>query len=342
MWLTLLEIALYVLMAALGILLLWAIVHLLWLVCLFYPILLSVCVRVFEEIPWLKAKEEPPLEPREDVTFLTSDGLTLQGSYLATTESERLGTIVFCHELTGDRWGAGPYVESLRKNGFDVFTFDFRGQGESENQPGYEPSQWATEFETIDLQAALDYLDGRPDADGRGYGVIGVSRGGTVALTAAAIDSRIQAVVTDGAFSAVLMGIFYIRRYVRIFTFLGPLIAVLPDVWIYWHMRITLQEVSKRRHCTFPKVERLLKQVTQPVLMIHGEGDRYIPREVAEKTAKRLPNLAELWFVPKAKHNQACYVAPNEYAEKLNTFFRSHLADTAEPESQQEVLTKES
>ncbi len=47
--------------------------------------------------------------------------------------------IVYCHEYLSDRWSYHPYVDHLRDLGFDLFTFDFRNHGESENEPGYGP-----------------------------------------------------------------------------------------------------------------------------------------------------------------------------------------------------------
>ena len=66
--------------------------------------------------------------------------------------------MVFCHELGGDRWGAGGYAGELRNSGFDIFTFDFRNHGLSDSLPGYQPMPWLTEYEMADVQAAVDYV----------------------------------------------------------------------------------------------------------------------------------------------------------------------------------------
>ena len=90
---------------------------------------------------------------------------------------------MYCHEYLSDRWSYRPYVDHLRDLGFDIFTFDFRNHGAEPVRPGYAPLQWATDHEVRDLRAALAYLRTRPDRDPAGFGLFGVSRGGTTALS---------------------------------------------------------------------------------------------------------------------------------------------------------------
>ena len=90
--------------------------------------------------------------------------------------------IVYCHEFLSDRWSFQPYLDHLRDLGYDLFTFDFRNHGESPAEPDYAPMHWTTDHEVRDLRAALAYLRTRPDHDPAGFGLFGVSRGGTTAL----------------------------------------------------------------------------------------------------------------------------------------------------------------
>src|SRR5438874_1714579 len=125
--------------------------------------------RIFQEKPLFVVPRGQPVEGAEDVRFPTRDGRTLVGCYLRA-RGERRGVILFGLEFGSNRWSCVPYCESLLANGFDIFTFEFRSQGDSDKQPGYEPLQWVTHFEVLDMQAALRYLKGRPDADLRGIG----------------------------------------------------------------------------------------------------------------------------------------------------------------------------
>src|SRR5271163_4888532 len=130
---------------------------------------IPVVVRIFQEKPLFILPFGQPVADAEDVTLTTPDGLALQGCYLKTPKP-RKGVLLFGLEFGSNRWSCVPYCEFLRDQGFDIFTFEFRNQGESDAQPGYEPLQWVTDFEVHDMQAALAYLKGRSDADPRGIG----------------------------------------------------------------------------------------------------------------------------------------------------------------------------
>src|ERR1700730_18157932 len=123
---------------------------------------MPILMRIFQEKPLFILPFGQPVDGAEDVTLTTPDGVQLQGCYLHTPQP-RKGVILFGLECGSNRWGCVPYCEFLRDQGYDIFTFEMRGQGNSVAQPGYEPLQWVTEFEVVDFQTALAYLKGRPD-----------------------------------------------------------------------------------------------------------------------------------------------------------------------------------
>src|SRR5262249_30738835 len=153
----------------------------------------------------------------EEVRFPTTDDLTLQGCYLKTSAPARQGVILFGLEFGSDRWACVPYCEHLLANGFDVFTFEYRNQGASDRQPGYEPLQWVTDYEVKDFQAALAYLKNRADHDPRGVGLFGISKGASAGLLAAATDSYVRCCVTDGAFATYSTMMPYMRKWAHIY-----------------------------------------------------------------------------------------------------------------------------
>lgn len=284
-----------------------------------------VVVRAFAEPPWLRAETYPPLEDAEECRFLTDDGLVLRGSYLHTTAERRQGVVAFCHEMTGDRWGATPYVEQLRRQGFDIFTFDFRNHGASDRMPDYRPLPWLTRYELADVRAAVDYLCSRPDADPRGVGLLGVSKGASAALSAAADEPRILAVATDGAFPIDAMQKHYIRRFMDIYVPFPRLNARLPDVSLSSFCHWAKFLVGQKHHCRFVDVEQAARRVRQPVLMIHGERDAYVPIEVAQALRAALAGRSRLWVVAGAKHNGSISLARREYERRLCRFFGKRL-----------------
>ena len=89
----------------------------------------------------------------------TTHGLVLKGCYLKA-RSPAQGRDPFGLEFGSNRWACLPYCDFLRDEGYDIFTFETRGQGESPAQPGYEPLQWVTEFEIEDFRTAIRLFQG--------------------------------------------------------------------------------------------------------------------------------------------------------------------------------------
>jgi len=157
--------------------------------------------RLFSKGPWLPLRvrilgeqftqQENESEP---VEFSTKDGLTLRGSFFHRNSPVDRGTVLFFHELNGDRWSVLPYLENLRKEGFNLFTFDQRGHGESDCSAETHPVPWVTANDLEDLTAAAEYLHNRTNEQ---LGVFGLGKGATLALCCASRNSQVQAVVMD-------------------------------------------------------------------------------------------------------------------------------------------------
>jgi predicted acyl esterase len=75
-----------------------------------------------------------------------------------------------------------------------VLLLDARGQGNSSG----EAMLWGWWGE-VDVKAAVDYLARSPDVAGGRIGALGMSVGGEQAISAAGVDHRLRAVVSEGA-----------------------------------------------------------------------------------------------------------------------------------------------
>jgi uncharacterized protein len=126
--------------------------------------------------------------PVEDVQLHTSDGLTLEGSYVPS----RNGAAVI---VAFGRKGTQDHARYLARAGYGVLIFDRRGEGESDG----DPNPYAWDEGERDLIAAVDFLKSRPDVEPGRIGGLGLSVGGETFLQAAAHDTDIQAVVSEGA-----------------------------------------------------------------------------------------------------------------------------------------------
>jgi pimeloyl-ACP methyl ester carboxylesterase len=287
-------------------------------------------LRVFQERPLFIIPRGQPDPRAEEVHFPNLEGLTLRGCYFRTPAA-RQGVIVFGLEFGSNCWSCTPYCESLVSNGFDVLAFEPRNQGHSDHQPQYEPMQWVTDFEVKDFQAALFYLKNRPDADTRGVGFFGISKGGGAGLLAAARDPYVRCFVTDGVFATYTTMVPYMQKWVRIYNDRYWMQWLLP-AWFYGLVgRSGLRRISRERGCRFPHLERAIAKLSpRPLLMIHGGGDTYIKPEMARALYERAGQPKDFWLVEGAKHNQALQVAGDDYHGRVLSFFLTHLAKQGE------------
>ncbi|WP_397568815.1 alpha/beta hydrolase [Schlesneria sp. T3-172] len=283
-------------------------------------------LRIFETKPPFSVPPVPRDPAAEEVSFQTRDGITLRGSIHFNGQSVPRGVILFCPELEGSHWSASIYARGLLEAGFKVVAFDFRNQGESESLQGYSPLHWATEFEVEDALSALRFIASRPDLNHLPLGVMGVSRGSTPALIAAARSERVKAVFCEGAYSTDALLVHFISRWATLYV-PRVFLPLLP----MWHIRLTSvlvrwtsQLLRKRPYVVLENWLQLLRN--RSVLLVAGERDNYVHPDVGRHLYRRLDSpRAKLWLVPAAKHNRARHVAPIEYDRRISDFFDSSL-----------------
>lgn len=283
-------------------------------------------VRIFQEKPLFIIPRGQPLPAAEDVRFPTSNGLSLRGCYLKTTAPQRKGVILFGLEFGSNRWSCVPYCENLVENGYDIFAFEPRNQGESDSGPGYDPLQWITDFEVADAHAAIAYLKSRTDADPRGLGFLGISKGAAAGLLAAVNDPAVRCFVTDGVFATYTTLVPYMRKWYAIYNSQYILQGLLPS-WYYGLIGlVALKKIAKHRQCNFPHLEPVFRKLApRPLLMIHGGGDTYIKPDMARELFEKAKGPKDFWMVEGAKHNQAIQLVREEYHKRLLAFFNEHL-----------------
>lgn len=287
---------------------------------------LWVVIRIFQEKPLFILPFGQPVPGAEEIALTTPDGLVLQACYIRTPKP-RKGVVLFGLEFGSNRWGCVPYCEFLREAGYDIFTFEMRGQGNSPAQKGYEPLQWVTDYEVIDFQTALAYLKNRADKDPRGVGLFGLSKGGSAGLMIAAKDDFIRCAVVDGIFASVTTMVPYMKQWVFIYTKAHWLARCLPGWYLRYLGKAAIRQVEKLRDCHYPPLEDSMPRFSpRPLLMIHGGADTYIKPDMAMALFDMAGEPKEFWLVDKAKHNQAIHLATEEYKKRVLAFFDKHLA----------------
>lgn len=274
----------------------------------------------------------------ETVTFPSYDGMPLNGMIVrAPPDVPRRGMIVFAHEFCSDLHSCARYCRPLIDAGYDVFSFDFRGHGQSPAEPDYHPKQWVTDRELNDIRGAVAFIaawleERKLDPH---IGLVGISRGACAAILVAAENERIRAVLVDGAFSTDTVIEHYMQRWAYIFARVRVVYENHhPAFWrlLRWLM---IRCAARRFGCRFLSVRKAISRMSpRPMLFIHGEKDSYLPVEQSRKLYALAAQPKTLWVAPGARHNQAVVVHPEKYAKLTLRFFNTHLAAMAdEPES---------
>ncbi len=270
------------------------------------PVVAESCRRT----AWLPTHWREPLEEGKEIRFQTADGVWLSGTYLhRLTESSR-GTILYSHEMNGDRWNALPYVEHLRAEGFDVFTFDYRNHGRSESVSGGDPEPEVTRADMADLTAAVRLAAVHSDMAGAPVGVIGVSKGAAIALRTAAEEPSIRALVLDSIQPAR-------RRDLRSTRLLNR--SWLP-------VRLFVRQRDDR-----VDLARAAQKLRAATLIVHGQDDVDVPLQFSRSIAARIPSECQLWVVPRARHAEAVEVAAAAYRTRIVDFFTRTMQTAPAP-----------
>lgn len=127
----------------------------------------------------------------QDLTFFSSGTRCAASLWPATAKTPTAG-VVLCHGFRGIRRWFQPEIAALFHNaGMAVLTFDYRGFGDSDGQPGrLVPAE-----QIEDVRNALTLLARQPNVDAARLSLFGTSFGGSNAVAAAAVDLRVRATV---------------------------------------------------------------------------------------------------------------------------------------------------
>jgi uncharacterized protein len=259
--------------------------------------------------PWLPTHWREPLEEGEEVRFETHDGAILSGTLLHRLTENCRGTIVYSHELNGDRWNALAYVEHLRAEGFDVFTFDYRNHGRSESQCRWDNAFDVTETDTADLRAAIGAAVAKSSQMDPVVAIVGAGKGAAIALSTAGEEPAVRGLLLDS-------------------------VQPLPGTMDSSH-----RDAGTNSWCQFVKrffhrtdahpidVAQAAADVRVPVLLVHGRSDVRVSLDAVRTLASQIAGQCQLWVVPGARHAEAVHVDRNAYRQR-SVKFLTHALQT--------------
>lgn len=245
----------------------------------------------------------------EDAVLVTEDGLRLIGWYIP---SENGAAIIAVHGLSGNRTRMFHYLFVLAEHGYGVLAFDMRAHGESDGE------RFAGTWDSgLDVLAALDYLDQREDVEQGRVGALGLSAGANAVLYGAAKTEKINAILVDGT------GMGRTEDALEpLLPELRPLFFMTPMNWMH-HKMI---EVFSGYPAGEPIKEQVILITPRPILFVASGTDR-LERALARRYHSLAGESSELWIIPDAAHCAGITKHPEEYIERMISFFDSSLLD---------------
>ncbi|HEY1958261.1 MAG TPA: alpha/beta fold hydrolase [Polyangiaceae bacterium] len=236
-----------------------------------------------------------------DVSFRTSDGLTLRGWFSPGTR----GVVILVHGGEGDRTQLFPTARVLARHGYGFLAYDSRASGESDG----DEVTWGDE-ERRDVTAALDFVAAQPAIDPRRVALYGFSMGASSVALVAAKDTRARAVILSPVWTCLAdeMG----ARAGR----LGPL-SVAVALAVLRRKGIDVDAVRP--------IDHVAEIAPRPIFFITGTGDTDTPVSMVRRVYDAAGQPKEWWVVPGARHGKYLEAAPAEYESRIIGFLDGAL-----------------
>ena len=240
--------------------------------------------------------------PYQQVTVRTSDGLALSGWYVRS----RNGAAIVSYPT---RKGKLPQARMLVRHGYGVLLLDARGYDGSDGAPNM--FGWGG---AKDIDAAVAWLGRQPDVRHGRVGGLGFSVGGEMMLEAAAENTHLRAVVSEGA------GIRSIREEL---LHGASSIPVLPTQAVQTAALTLLSGTAPP-----PSLHDLVQRIApRPLLLIyaeHGAGGE----DLNANYYRAAGEPKQLWRVPGAGHTGGFSADPDVYEAQVVRFFDRSFART--------------
>lgn len=243
----------------------------------------------------------------EDVTLTTADDVRLAAWYVPSANG---AAVVLRHGAGSTRSNVLDQAEVLARHGYGVLMVDARGHGDSEGR-AMDFGWWGD----LDIEAATRHLAQRVDVDPARIGVVGMSMGGEEAIGAAASDTRIHAVVAEGATARTaadkdwLSEVYGVRGWLQ--EQLDRLQFGLADLLGAADAPTALRDA--------------VEQADGVAFLLIAAGEVAEEGHAATHIAAGAPDRVEVWTVPGAGHTDGLDVEPDDWERRVVGFLDAHL-----------------
>ena len=225
---------------------------------------------------------------------LMVDNLKIVGQlYLPDKASPPYPAVILCHGVPSgivDPTDPGyPLLaQTIADQGFAVYTFRFRGTGESEGN--FDIAGW-----TRDLESAIDYLWNLKDIDPAHIILIGFSAGAATAIYTGALDKRVYGIVSCASPSdfSVITDVekpkYTIDHFRNIGIIRDPEFPPSMERWLNDFRRVSA-------------IDSIAGISPRPLLIIHGTADTVVSVQSAHKLFERAGEPKQKVIIESGEH----------------------------------------
>lgn len=246
--------------------------------------------------------------PCTRVQTTSYDGLKLSGRYYHQSDDAPLcicfhgyrGSAIFDMSIMG---------QFLQNEGYNVILVDQRAHFHS----GGHTITYGIR-ERRDVLSWIKYANERFGSDKPIY-LFGISMGATTVVMASGLNlsDNVKMICADCPFSSPRDIIYYVaKRWYKFPNLLWALIRA--SALVYGHLIIP-------RNIT---AANAVKNTNKPILLIHGEADYFVPKEMSEKIKQSNPDCVELHTFPGAYHGVSYFADPERYISIVRDFIERH------------------
>ncbi len=250
--------------------------------------------------------QQPPEKYYKDeiFSFDTNDHLKISG-IIHYTNFPCKGNIILLHGIRSSKESFLPVLNFIAKNGFNSVAIDLRAHGTSEGEYctyGFK--------EKDDISKLIDYLSNEKKF--KNFGIWGHSLGGAIAIQSLATDKRLQFGIIESTYADFKQ---ISKDYGEYYLGINP--DFINENILERSAEIAgfdLSEINPVDYC---------KNVSQPVLFVHGTKDKKIKLDYNLKNFEKVSSLNKKFIpVKNAGHNDLWQIGGKELLNKISKFLQ--------------------
>lgn len=248
--------------------------------------------------------------PYEEVFIRSEDGLKLRGRYYHQRDGAPLNICFHGYRGTPIRDFCGGATIALDA-GYNVLMIEQRAHGGSEGH--------TITMGVMERRDCLFWVKYAVERFGKDQKILlsGISMGAATVLMASelALPENVRGIIADCPYTtpkAILQKV------------AGDMHLPIHIGWLLLHFGAKLYGGVELRG---PDASEAVKHTKVPILLIHGEDDRFVPLEMSRRIAAANPEMISFYTFPDAGHGLSYMLDTPRYTELVNRFCQEILAE---------------